>query len=36
MEVAEPELAATLHRWIATTLAERLNDVLRAFDTMLD
>jgi sulfate permease, SulP family len=34
MEVAEPELAAALHRWLAETLAERLSDALRAFDAL--
>ncbi len=29
LEAEEPELAATLHRWLATTLAERLTDTLR-------
>jgi SulP family sulfate permease len=36
MEAEEPELAATLHRWFATTLAERLTDRMRALDTLLD
>jgi SulP family sulfate permease len=36
MEAAEPEVAAALHRWLARTLAERLNDTLRAFDAMRD
>jgi SulP family sulfate permease len=36
MEVAEPELASALHRWLAETLAERLNDASRAFDALLD
>ena len=36
MEAKEPELAAALHRWLATTLAERLNDTLRAFDALRD
>ena len=36
METEEPELAATLHRWFATTLAERLTDGMRALDTLLD
>jgi SulP family sulfate permease len=35
MEVAEPELAAALHRWLAETLAERLSDALRAYDALL-
>jgi len=29
------ELAAALHRWLATTLAERLSDTLRAFDGLM-
>jgi len=36
MEAAEPELAAALHRWLARTMAERLDDTLRAFDALLD
>jgi SulP family sulfate permease len=36
MERAEPELAAALHRWLATTVSERLTDTLRAFDALLD
>jgi sulfate permease, SulP family len=36
MEAAEPELAASLHRWLATTLSERLSGTLRAFDALLD
>jgi SulP family sulfate permease len=36
MERSEPELAAALHRWLATTVSERLTDTLRAFDAMLD
>ena len=36
MEATEPELAAALHRWLARTLSERLNDTLRAFDALLD
>jgi SulP family sulfate permease len=32
----DPALAATLHRWLATTLAQRLNDTLRAVDALLD
>ncbi len=32
----DPELAATLHRWLATTLAERLGDTLRAVDSLMD
>jgi sulfate permease, SulP family len=36
MESEEPELAAVLHRWFATTLAQRLTGTMRAFDTLLD
>ena len=36
LEAEEPELAATLHRWLATTLAERLTDTMRTFDVLLD
>jgi SulP family sulfate permease len=36
MEAAEPELAAALHRWLARTLSERLNDTLHAFDALFD
>ena len=36
LEAEEPELAAALHRWLATTLAERLNDTMRTFDALLD
>ncbi|HET9725251.1 MAG TPA: SulP family inorganic anion transporter, partial [Actinomycetota bacterium] len=36
METEEPEVAAALHRWLATTLAERLTETLRAADALLD
>jgi SulP family sulfate permease len=36
MASEEPELAAALHRWLASTLAERLGDSMRAFDALLD
>ena len=36
MERSDPELAAALHRWLATTLSVRLNDTLHAFDALLD
>ncbi len=36
LEAEEPELAAALHRWLATTLAERLTDTMRTFDVLLD
>jgi SulP family sulfate permease len=32
----DPELAAALHRWLATTLAQRLGETLRAVDALLD
>jgi SulP family sulfate permease len=36
LEVEEPETAAALHRWLATTLAQRLTDSQRAFAALLD
>jgi sulfate permease, SulP family len=36
MEATEPALAAALHRWLAETLSERLNDSLHAFEVSLD
>jgi SulP family sulfate permease len=36
MEEEDPEAAATLHRWLATMLAERLTDAQRAFSALLD
>jgi sulfate permease, SulP family len=36
LEAEEPELAAMLHRWLATTLAERLSDTRGALDALLD
>jgi sulfate permease, SulP family len=36
MEVEDPELAAALHRWLATTLAGRLGESLKAFDALFD
>jgi len=36
MEAEEPEVAAALHRWFATTLAERLSERLKALDALLD
>ena len=36
LEAEAPELAAALHRWLATTLAERLADSMRSFDMLLD
>ena len=36
IEAEDPELAAALHRWLATTLAERLRDRQMAVDALLD
>jgi SulP family sulfate permease len=36
MEAEDPETAAALHRWLATTLAERLTDSQRVFSELLD
>jgi sulfate permease, SulP family len=36
VEAADPALAAALHRWLATTLSERLGESLRAFDALID
>ncbi len=36
MEAEEPEVAAALHRWLASTLAERLSETTRTFDALLD
>jgi CRP-like cAMP-binding protein len=36
MEAEEPQVAAALHRWLASTLAERLTETMRAFDWLLD
>ena len=36
IEEEEPDLATALHRWFATTLAQRLTDRMRALDTLLD
>jgi sulfate permease, SulP family len=36
IEAEEPELAAALHRWLATTISERLGDTLRAFDALVE
>jgi SulP family sulfate permease len=36
IEAVDPELASALHRWLATTLAVRLGDSLKAFDALLD
>ena len=36
LESEEPETAAALHRWLATTLAVRLIDLERAYSALLD
>jgi SulP family sulfate permease len=36
LEETEPEVASDLHRWLATTLADRLSDAMRAADALLD
>ncbi|MGZ8652769.1 MAG: Crp/Fnr family transcriptional regulator, partial [Actinomycetota bacterium] len=36
METAEPALAAALHRWLATTLSERLTEIQRAVGALID
>jgi SulP family sulfate permease len=36
METAEPALAAVLHRWLATTLSERLTETQRAVGALFD
>jgi sulfate permease, SulP family len=36
LEAEDPELAAALHRWLASVLSERLSDTLRAFDALVD
>ncbi len=36
LEIEEPDTAAALHRWLATTLAVRLTDAQRAYSSLLD
>jgi SulP family sulfate permease len=36
IETMEPELAAALHRWLAGTIAGRLDDTLKALDALFD
>jgi SulP family sulfate permease len=36
LESEDPELAAALHRWLATTIAGRLGESLHAFDALFD
>jgi SulP family sulfate permease len=34
LEADRPELAAALHRWLATIVSERLTDAMRTFDAL--
>jgi sulfate permease, SulP family len=36
MEAEDPDVAAGLHRWLAGTIAYRLDDTMRTFDVLLD
>jgi hypothetical protein len=36
LEAEEPRSAATLHRWFAGALAERLTDRMKTLDSLLD
>ena len=36
LEAEDPQAAAGVHRWLATTLAARLHDSQRAFSALLD
>ena len=36
LDRSEPQLAAEVHRWLATTLSERLDSMNKAFDALLD
>ena len=36
LEAEEPEIAAAMHRWLATMLAARLTDSQRAISALLD
>jgi SulP family sulfate permease len=36
LEAAEPEVAAALHRWLATALSDRLTDTQRAVGALID
>jgi SulP family sulfate permease len=36
MEADRPELAAAVHRWLATTVSERLTDTQRAVNALMD
>ncbi len=36
LEASEPELAAEVHRWLATTLSERLSATMRAYEALMD
>jgi hypothetical protein len=36
IEAEDPDVAAGLHRWLASTLADRLGDTTRTLDAVLD
>ena len=36
LETTDPATAAALHRWLAGTLAGRLQDTMRTFDALMD
>ncbi|HEU4527723.1 MAG TPA: SulP family inorganic anion transporter [Actinomycetota bacterium] len=36
IEAEEPEVATALHRWLATTLADRLHETQKTFETLLE
>lgn len=36
LEIDDPETAASLHRWLAGTIAGRLTDTMRTFDVLMD
>jgi SulP family sulfate permease len=36
VEAEEPEVAAALHRWLATTLSDRLHETQKTFETLLE
>jgi SulP family sulfate permease len=36
MEAEAPDVAAALHRWLATTIADRLHETQKTFETLLE
>jgi sulfate permease, SulP family len=36
LDADDPELAAALHRWLATTVSERLTSTQRAVEALMD